>query len=179
MRLTGVLITVSVALLLQALLARYTAGSQSTVDLVLLGVIYAGLRWGPVAGMFAGTLGGLLQDMIAGDVVGVGGLTKTLIGFAAGAIGAQFVLVRPQARMIIVAVATVLHRLMMIGLYALIGSADATAPRWPGVPWSAILIQTGLNAICALVVFQASEGLPGAIERSRARRRASLNRRKW
>jgi hypothetical protein len=47
------------------------------------------------------------------------------------------------------------------------------------VPWTAILIQTGMNAVCALVVFQASEGLPGAVERNRARRRASLNRRKW
>jgi rod shape-determining protein MreD len=178
-RLTGVLITVSVALLLQALLGRYTAGGRATIDVVLVGVIYAGLRWGPVAGMLAGTLGGLLQDMMTGDVVGVGGLAKTLVGFAAGAFGAQFVLVRPQARMIIVAVATVLHRFMMIGLYAVIGSAGATGPRWPGVPWTAILIQTGLNAVCALVVFQASEGLPGAVERNRARRRASLNRRKW
>jgi rod shape-determining protein MreD len=178
-RLTGVLITVSVALLLQVLLARYTVGGRATADLVLVGVTYAGLRWGPVAGMFAGTLGGLSQDLIAGDVVGVGGLAKTLIGFAAGAFGAQFVLVRPHARMIIVGVATVLHRLMMIGLYALIGSAGAAEQRWPGVPWTGLLVQTGLNAVCALVLFQMSEGLPGVIERGRARRRASLNRRRW
>jgi rod shape-determining protein MreD len=179
MRLTGVLITMFVAVLLQALLARYTAGARWTVDLVLVGVIYAALRWGPVAGMLAGTLGGLLQDMMAGDVVGVGGLAKTLVGFAAGAFGAQFVLVRPQARMIIVAVATVLQAFIMTGLHALIESAGGGAQHWPGVPWTAILMQTGLNAICGLVVFQASEGLPGAVERNRARRRASLNRRRW
>ena len=38
----------------------------------------------PVAGMLAGTLGGLLQDMLSGGIVGVGGLAKTLVGFAAG-----------------------------------------------------------------------------------------------
>jgi rod shape-determining protein MreD len=179
MRLTGVLVSVSVAVLMQALIARYTAGARWTVDLVLVGVIYAALRWGPVAGMLAGTLGGLVQDLLAGDVVGVGGLAKTLVGFAAGAIGAQFVLVRPQARMIIVAVATVLHRIMMLGLYSLIESADGGAQRWPAVPWTAILLQAGLNAACALVVFQATEVVPGALERSRANRRASLNRRKW
>jgi len=172
MRLTGVLITVGISVLLQTLLARYTVAAPWAVDLVLVGVVYAGLRWGPVAGMLAGTLGGLLQDLLSRDIVGVGGLTKTLIGFTVGAVGAQFVLVRPQARVIIVAVATILHRLMMIGLYTLIEGGA-------GVPWKGVLIQTGLNAACALVAFQLTESLPGAVERGRANRRASLNRRKW
>ena len=179
MRLTGVLISVSVAVVLQALLSRYTAGARWTVDLVLVGVIYAAMRWGPVAGMFAGTLGGLLQDLLAQDVVGVGGLTKTLLGFVAGAGGAQFVLVRPQARMIIVAVATLVQGVMLTGLHTLIESADGGGQSWPGVPWTAILLQMGLNAAAALVAFQATEVVPGAIERGRANRRASLNRRRW
>jgi rod shape-determining protein MreD len=172
MRLTGVLVTVAVSLVLQTVLARYSVGVRWSVDLVLLGVIYSGLRWGPVAGMLAGTLGGLIQDWIALDIVGVGGLTKTLIGFAVGVIGAQFVLVRAHGRVIIVAVATILHRLILVGLYDVIGGRA-------GVLWSDILIQTGLNAAVALVGFQLIESLPGALERSRANRRATLNRRKW
>ena len=113
-----------------------------------------------------------LQDLIAQDIVGVGGLTKTLIGFAVGVVGAQFVLVRPQGRVVIVAVATIVHRLMMAGLYGAIGGR-------PGIVWSDILIQTGLNAAVALVAFQLTESLPGALERGRANRRATLNRRKW
>jgi len=172
MRLTGVLVTVAISLLLQTVLARYTVGVRWSVDLVLVGVIYSGLRWGPVAGMLAGTLGGLLQDLIAQDIVGVGGLTKTLIGFAVGVVGAQFVLVRPQGRVVIVAVATIVHRLMIGGLYGAIGGRA-------GIVWSDILIQTGLNAAVALVVFQLTESLPGALERGRANRRATLNRRRW
>ena len=172
MRLTGVLITVAISLLLQTVLARYTVGVRWSVDLVLVGVIYAGLRWGPVAGMLAGTLGGLLQDLIAQDIVGVGGLAKTLIGFAVGVVGAQFVLVRPQGRVVIVAVATIVYRLMVGGLYGAIGGRA-------GMVWSDILIQTGLNAAVALVLFQLTESLPGALERGRANRRATLNRRKW
>jgi rod shape-determining protein MreD len=173
MRLTGVLVSVSVSIVLQALMARYAVGVRWLPDLVLVGVLYSGLRAGPVAGMLAGTIGGLVQDlMTANQVIGVGGLTKTLIGFAVGAFGAQFVLVRPQARLIIAALATLLHRLMMIGLYAVID-------RPSGVPWSDILIQTGVTAVCAVLAFQLTEAVPGAIERNRSNRRASLSRRKW
>jgi rod shape-determining protein MreD len=173
MRLTGVLVSISLSLLGQALMARYAVGVRWLPDLVLVGVLYSALRSGPVAGMLAGTIGGLTQDlMTAHQVIGVGGLTKTLIGFAVGAIGAQFVLVRPQARLIIAAVATVLHRLMMIGLYSVID-------RPSGVPWTDILIQTAATAACALLAFQLTEALPGAIERNRSNRRASLSRRKW
>ena len=96
MKLTSVLVTVLVAVVLQVTLARYTVGGRWVFDLVLVGVVYAALLWGPVAGMLAGTIGGLLQDVLAGDVVGVGGLAKTLVGFAAGVVGTQFVLVRPH-----------------------------------------------------------------------------------
>jgi rod shape-determining protein MreD len=173
MRLTGVIVSIALSLFAQALLARYTAGKLWVPDLVLVGVLYSGLRWGPVAGMLAGTVGGLSQDLMSGGpIIGVGGLTKTLIGFAVGAIGAQFVLVRPQARLVITALATVLHRLMMLGLYAAID-------RPSGIPWKDILIQTAITAACALVAFQLTEAVPGALERGRANRRATLNRRKW
>jgi rod shape-determining protein MreD len=173
MRLTGVIVTVTVSVLLQTLLARYTAGQRWMPDLVLVGVLFSGLRWGPVAGMLAGTTGGLIQDLIAGEsIIGVGGLTKTLVGFAVGAIGAQFVLVRAQARVIITALATILHRLMILGLNALLEGPS-------GVPWGDILIQTALTALCSLVAFQLTDAVPGAIERSRASRRATLSRRKW
>jgi rod shape-determining protein MreD len=173
MKLSSVLLTVLVSVLLQATLARYAVGGRLVFDLVLVGVVYAALRWGAVAGMLAGTLGGLMQDVIAGGVVGVGGLAKTLVGFAAGTIGAQFVLARPQARLIILVVATVAHRFAMILLYAIIDQ------QWLGVPWAAILGETVLNALAGLVVFYLTEALPGAVARGRMSRRSSLGRRRW
>ena len=53
------------AVVLQVTLARYTVGGRWVFDLVLVGVVYAALLWGPVAGMLAGTIGGLLQDWLA------------------------------------------------------------------------------------------------------------------
>lgn len=173
MKLTFVLLTIILAVLLQVTLARYTVGGRWVFDFVLVGVVFAGVLWGPVAGMLAGTSGGLLQDVLSDGIVGVGGLVKTLVGFAAGTIGAQFVLARPQARMLIVAGASVVHRFMILALYGLIDQ------RWPAISWSALLAETGLNALAGLLAFHATAVLPGAFERHRVSRRSSLSRRKW
>jgi rod shape-determining protein MreD len=172
-KVTSVLLTVLVSVLLQVTLARYTVGGRWVFDFVLVGVVFVGLQWGPVAGILGGTVGGLLQDMLAGQVVGLGGLAKTIVGFGAGVVGTQFVLTRPQARTIIVAGATLLHRL---GLLVLNGLIDQ---HWPGVPWGAMLAEMGLNTVGAFLVFQAVVSLPGAMERHRTNRRARLSRRQW
>lgn len=173
MRSTSVFVTILVAVVLQVTLARYTVGGRWVFDFVLVGVVFTGLQWGPVAGILGGTVGGLLQDVLAGQVVGVGGLAKTVTGCLAGIIGTQFVLNRPHARTIIVAAGTVVHRLIMLGLNGLIDQ------HWPGVPWGAMLAETGINTLAAWMAFQATSTLPGAIDRRRMNRRASLSRRQW
>ena len=173
MKITSVLVTVAVAVVLQLALARYTVGGRFLFDIVLVGVVYAALNWGPVAGMLAGTAGGLIQDALSDDVVGIGGLAKTLVGFTTGAAGAQFVVARPLARVLLLAVASLAHRLIVVALHALVDQ------HWPGVPWAAMLGETALNSICGLVAFQAAENLPGAISRGRQSRRPRLRRREW
>lgn len=169
----GVLLAVVISVILQVTLARYTVGGRWVFDFVLVGVVFAALQWGPVSGLMAGTLGGLLQDVLAGQIVGVGGLAKSVVGFAAGIVGTQFVLTRPQARTIIVVGATFLHRFLMLGLQGLIDQ------HWPGVSWGAMLAETGINTLCAFIAFQATSSLPGVVDRRRASRRSSLSRRQW
>lgn len=173
MKFTSVLLTVILAVLLQVTLARFTVGGTWVFDLVLVGVVFAGLQWGPPAGLLAGTLGGLLQDLLSGQIVGVSGLAKTIVGFAAGVIGSQFVLTRASARSIIVLAASVVHRALMLGLTGLI------AQQWPVVSWGAFAAETGLNALAGLLVFQSAAGLPGLVARQRASRRSSFSRRHW
>jgi rod shape-determining protein MreD len=173
MKVPALLATMLAAIVLQAALSRYLVADRWVVDLVLVGVVYCGLQLGPVAGMLGGTIGGVLQDLLAGTIVGVSGLAKTVVGFAAGAIGAQFALDRPRARMLVVAAASVVHRLFMTGLNGLIDQ------HWPGVSWTAILSETGLNALAGLLVFHATEALPAALERGRMSRRSTLSRRQW
>lgn len=173
MKVTSILLTVLASVILQVTLARYTAGGRWVFDFVLVGVVFAGLQWGPAAGILGGTAGGLLQDVLGGQVAGVGGLAKTVVGFLAGVVGTQFVLTRPQARTIIVAGATVVHRLGLLVLNGLIEQ------RWPGMAWGAMLAEVGLNTAGAFLAFQAVSSLPGAIERQRSNRRARLSRRQW
>ena len=173
MKFTAVIAAVAISLVLQLALARYTVGGKWLFDFVLVGVVYAALVWGPAAGMIAGSVGGLVQDMLSNDIVGTGGLAKTVVGFAAGAVGAQFVVARPMARATLLAGASVFHRVLLIGLRGLIEQ------HWPDVPWGAVLGETLLNAVAGLIVFQIAESLPGAVARGRQSRRSGLQRRDW
>ena len=173
MKATSVLLTVAVAVALQWALARYTAGGRWVFDLVLVGTVYAALNWGPVAGMLAGTAGGLIQDVLSDDIVGTSGLAKTLTGFAVGTVGAQFVVTRPGGRTLLVAAASIVHRLLILVLRALIDQ------NWPGLPWTAILWETVLNSCCGLLAFVASEGFPGLVARRRQSRSSGISRREW
>ena len=173
MRVPALILTMLLAVGLQVALARYAVADRWVFDFVLVGVVFCALQWGPVAGMMGGTFGGLLQDLVAGSVVGVSALAKTIAGFGAGVVGAQFVLARPRARMVIVAVTSVGHRILMLSLTGLIDQ------EWPGVSWGAILGETGLNAVAGLIAFHATEALPAALERGRVSRRSTLSRRQW
>ena len=59
--------------------------------------------------MLAGTVGGLVQDVLAGGIVGIGGLAKTLVGFVVGVLGAQFIVSQPLPRFVMFVGATVVH----------------------------------------------------------------------
>ena len=172
MKFTSVAVTVAVSLALQLALARYAAGGRWLFDFVLIGVVYAALNWGSVAGMLAGTIGGILQDLLSNDVVGTGGLTKTLVGFASGVVGTQFV-IGSMARVGLLAGASVVHRMLVIGLRAVIDQ------QWHTMPWGALAGETLLNALCGLIVFQLGESLPGAVSRGRKATRSGLKRREW
>lgn len=173
MKVTRVILAVAVALMLQMALARFAVGGRWVFDLVLVGVVYAALYWGPVSGIWAGTLGGLMQDALGGAIIGTGGLAKTIAGFGAGVAGAQFIVARPLARAGMVAAVTVAHRLIIIGLLAVVDQS------WGGIPWTAMLIETGMNATAGLMAFQLTDMWPGAVRQTRERRRSSLSRRNW
>ena len=173
MRVIPVVVAVVASVILQATLARYMVGGRWVFDLVLVGVVYAALQQGAVAGMLAGTFGGLLQDTLSGGILGVGGLTKTITGYVTGGLGTQFVVSKPYAKAVIVAGATVVNRLMTIGLDGLIHQA------WPAVSWLAILGEAGANTVFGFAVFVAAAALPDAMSRGRMSRRGTLSRRQW
>ena len=164
MKTAGVIVAIAAALVLQTTLARFVIHGTVAVDLVLVVVVYVALTSGPVTGLLAGTLGGLMQDALSSGVIGIGGLAKTVVGFLAGVVGTQFIVAQPLPRFVVFVAATILHALIVIGLYVLLDL------RQFGTPYAAVFGQSIGNAVVGVVAFQLVELLPGAVERRRAAR---------
>lgn len=165
MRALGVLVAIALALALQTTLARFLVGGSAALDLVLVVVTYVALTSGPVTGMLAGSLAGIIQDTLSSGVIGIGGLAKSIVGFLAGAIGQQFIVTAALPRLLMFVGATVVHAAVFMGLYVLLGLRSFSSP------WTAIASQALGNAAIGLIAFTIIESFPGMVERRRMRRR--------
>lgn len=166
MRTAGVLIAIALALALQTTLARFVVGGTAPIDLVLVAVVYIALTSGPVSGMLAGSLAGLIQDQLSTGVLGIGGLAKSIVGFAVGAIGQQFIVTAALPRLVTFVGATVAYQLIFMGIYVALSERSFSSP------WKAIGTQALGNAVVGMVAFAIIEALPGVMERRRIGRRS-------
>lgn len=122
-------LTIVVALLLQMLLSDYL-GFFQYIDLPLLVTVYFGLQRAPVLGMVTGMLAGLGGDAVSGGIVGVGGFSKTLIGYLVGAASVRLSLENPLARLAVVAVASAANTVIFVGLYQMLEQALPHMATW-------------------------------------------------
>src|SRR6201996_9038300 len=77
------------AILLQVLLPRIYAG-LAILDLPLLVTLFFAIsRRNPIAGTVTGATIGLLQDVLTNQPIGVNGMAKSVIGYAAASLGSQ------------------------------------------------------------------------------------------
>src|SRR5829696_4951058 len=120
MKAAGVLLALVGALALQTTLSGLTITGARMVNLAVVAVVYVALVYGPVTGLMAGTAGGLAQDALAGGIVGVGSLSKTIVGFLAGLLGSQFIVSHWFPRLVMFDSASVRHEVCYQGLFALI-----------------------------------------------------------
>lgn len=164
MKVLAALAAIAAALALQTTLAGLVIRGTAALDLVLIVVVYISLMSGPVTGVLVGTLAGLIQDSLSFSVLGIGGLAKTLVGFATGLLGTQFIITAPLPRFVVFVLATILHASVFMGLYSLLDLRQFPAP------YSAVLSQAIGNGFVGVVGAQIIEVLPGLRERRRARR---------
>jgi rod shape-determining protein MreD len=157
----GVIAAITIALALQTTLTRFAVSGTTAIELALVVVVYVALTSGPVTGLLAGTLAGLVEDAMFSGVIGIGGLAKTIVGFLAGLIGTQFIVTAMLPRFVVFFGATVLHELIFRGLYAVLGLREF------GAPYGAVVAQATGNALIGVVAFQLVELLPGAVDRRR------------
>jgi rod shape-determining protein MreD len=171
MRTAGVLAALGLALLLQTTLAGMSMAGGTRVNLVLVAVVYVALAFGAVTGLLAGTAGGLAQDALAGGIVGIGGLSKTVVGFLVGVLGAQFIVSQPLPRFVMFVGATFVHEVCFQALYALVESRVFT------MHYSATLIQAVVNGAVGIAAFLLVEQGPDLLQRRQSR--AAFSRRRY
>jgi len=157
------LVAIAAALVLQTTLTSFVP-QIAAIDLVLIVVVYVSLSFGPTTGIVAGTVAGLIQDSLSSGIMGIGALAKTLVGFAAGRIGTQFIVTAPVPRFVVFIGATLLHALVFMGLYVLLGLRE-----FPD-PYATVAGQAVGNAVVGVVGFQILEWFPGFMARRRLRR---------
>ena len=166
MKTAGVFIAIALALALQSSLARFVVRGTVALDLVLIVVVYVALTTGPVTGMLAGSVAGIAQDALSSGTLGIGGLAKTIVGFAAGVIGQQFIVTAAFPRLVMFVAATIVHAALFMGLYVLLGLREFPSP------WVAVFSQSVANAVAGMIAFTIIEAFPGAMDRRRFSKRA-------
>jgi rod shape-determining protein MreD len=163
-KVAGIVVAVTLALVLQTTMARFFVRGAFAVDLILVAVVYVALSAGPVAGLLSGAAAGLAQDALSSGLIGIGGLAKTVVGFLAGTIGSQLIITQPLPRFVTFAAGTIVQAAISISLYQVLDV------RQFGSPYAAMAGQALANAVVGVLSFQLAELLPGAVERRRAQR---------
>ena len=161
MKFAWTLLGIAAAVALQTPLDRWFP--RGSVDLVLVVVVYTALTSGRVTGLLTGSIAGLVQDALSGGVIGMAGLSKTIVGFLVGVVSTQFIVAHTFSRVVVLFLATIVNAAIFMGGYQLLGLRNF------GTPYAAVTAQAFGNALVGVLVFQAVELLPGAVERRRMR----------
>jgi rod shape-determining protein MreD len=153
-RLLRGLLALGAAALAQVLLASYLPGLARYCDLFTILVVYYGLTTPPPAAMVMGAGAGLVQDTVAGTILGLNGFKKTLLGYLVGSVGSLFMLNQAIPRFGILFAATLIDPVAELGLSAALG-------RVYDFPGALELLQRGLgNGVFGLLFFWIAARLP-------------------
>lgn len=102
-----------VALVIQAGLSLIGPRFAHAFDPFIIVIVYFALRRGETAGMLVGAASGWLQDLhFGGPVLGLSGLSKLVVGFCVGLVGARLFLTGGWERAAVVLGAALLDALL-------------------------------------------------------------------
>ena len=170
---TGIALALAAALLAQTAIVRMVASEGLPTDLVLLVVIFAALSRGRVAGLWTGTAGGLLQDVLSGGIIGISGLAKSTTGVLIGMARAHFVIETVWQHLAVIMLASTFHTVSVLGVYALVGAAPAATAAF-------VLSRAAADGALGISVLALARGMPVGVQRMRRRRRMrQAARRSW
>jgi rod shape-determining protein MreD len=137
------------ALLLQTALSRLLPAQARVFDPFLLVVVYCGLTGGETHGMLAGAAAGWVQDVhFGGGILGLGALSKLLVGFAVGVGSTRFHLAEPAARLLVIILASLADAVLFAQLAKMFDvSSYALSP-------FGLVVRSVVNGGAGMVVFE-------------------------
>jgi rod shape-determining protein MreD len=121
---------------------------MSLFDLPLIVVIFFAVsRRSPIAGTLTGAIIGLVQDGLTGQPIGINGISKSVIGFAAASIGVRIDVENPLTRLLLNFGFMLLSGALYYGVLRFLLGQET---HWL---WRRELLQAGLNAALSVPVF--------------------------
>lgn len=115
---------------LEILLSRMLPELRRYLDLPLILVLYLSIHSTAAKGAFWGTCFGLLADLLSGTLLGLNGLSKTLIGFLVGILRLRAAVEDALGRMLLLGAAACLDTVLIVAILDLLGRAflDSSVP---------------------------------------------------
>lgn len=119
------------------------------LDLPLIIVIFFSVsQRSPMAGTFLGMIVGLAQDLPTNQPIGINGIAKSIVGYAAASIGLQIDVENPLNRTLLSFAFSLLQSAILFGVrHWMLGM-----PGYRGL-WLHELIKAGVNALVATPLF--------------------------
>ena len=118
---TEILILLLLAGGFEILLSRALPDLRRYFDLPLILVLYLAMHSTAAKGAFWGTSFGLLSDLLVGTLLGLNGLSKTLIGYLVGLLRVRAAAEGVLGRMLLLAAAAALDTVLMVAILDLLG----------------------------------------------------------
>ena len=81
---------------------------------LLVTIFFAMARRNPVSGLLTGCFIGLVQDALTAKMIGLYGISKTIVGYAASSLGVKIDVENPGSRLILTFAFYLLHRVIYL-----------------------------------------------------------------
>ena len=142
-----------VALLMQAFLPARLRWFEIFDVPLLVTIFFAMARRNPVTGLITGALIGILQDSLTHHPLGVFGIAKTVVGYAASSLGVRIDVQNPGVRLGMTFAFYQLHQLVY---FAVVRGMMGQPLEWR---WGHELMAGAANGLLAIVLFTALDRL--------------------
>jgi rod shape-determining protein MreD len=142
------LVAILAAALLQTGLSLVFPAAARVFDPFLLVMVYCGLTHGETHGMLSGAGAGWVQDVhFGGEIAGIAGLTKIIVGFVVGLAATRFLLVGPGPQILVLFVATIADALISRSLASVFNIPTDELSAW------GLALRGAVNAFVGVFLF--------------------------